>query len=443
MKITEHAQLVGCYSFEERPLDELDALIFSQLAYLPFEKCISDNESCTLIDVWHNFTRYNVSEELEPIRKNSYMLLCTCAPLKRYYNVILKDYVSILRKEIDMQFSATRFVLPGGDEIIAFRGTDTTIAGWKEDANMSYMNVVPAQEESTKYTQKILSGSNAPTYLCGHSKGGNLSLYAGTTVGEDCQAKLVNIFCFDGPGLTDKLESSEEYIRIIPKIISIIPQSSVVGLMLNYPPNYKVVKSKAHGLWQHDVFTWEISDGKINQKDEVGSMSKITDATLHSWLEERTDDERKFFVQTLNAVIDSMDASVVNDVFSDWKGSRKKIGDAIDMLPDESKEEMKFLFNDLFKRGMHETVKNFGEKFSMGKSEKASENETENCDASSEVGSETATEKSESEEKPKFNEVLKNSMKETVKSFGDKFSMGKPEKASENVSAEENETENC
>ena len=406
MQIVEHAQAVGIYSFEERPLDELDALIFSQLSYLPFEECISENESCTLIDVWHNFTRYNVVEKLDSSRKKGYTLLCTCAPLKRYYNVILKDYVSILRKEIDMQFSAIRFVLPCGDDIIAFRGTDATITGWKEDANMSYMNVVPAQEESTRYTQRVLSNSNAPTYLCGHSKGGNLALYAGTTISEDCQAKLVNVFCFDGPGLVKQLESSEEYARITPKIISIIPQSSIVGLMLNYPPNYKVVKSKAHGIWQHDVFSWEIVEGKINQKDGVGELSKITDATLHYWLEERTEDERKFFIQTLNAVIDSMDASVVNDVFSDWKGSRKKIGDAIDMLPDESKAEMKLLFSDLLKRGMQETVKNFGDKISMVKSKRAKKNEnvtedatenevedtTENCEVSSETGDEAVVE---------------------------------------------------
>ena len=135
-------------------------------------------------------------------------------------------------------------------------------------------------------------------------------------------------------------------------------------------------------------------------------MSKITDATLHYWLEERTEDERKFFIQTLNAVIDSMDASVVNDVFSDWKGSRKKIGDAIDMLPDESKAEMKLLFSDLLKRGMQETVKNFGDKISMVKSKRAKKNEnvtedatenevedtTENCEVSSETGDEAVVE---------------------------------------------------
>ena len=356
--LLDYAQSVGDLTYWEKPFDTFDALFFSQIIYMPFDDFLSPSAQCTLLEAWHYLKKHSYPDKFaDPYQKKRYDLLAACAPLQRYHNVLLQNYVNEVDPSIDMQFCACTFQVSSGVQCIAYSGTDLTVAGWKEDANMAYMTVIPAQAESLVYLQARIEENKRPTVLCGHSKGGNLALFSASLLQQPLQESITNVYCFDGPGVSDTIATSEGYAAILPKTISILPQSSIVGLLLSYPPNYNVVKSDSFGVWQHDVFSWQIKNGDFCYKTDVSGHAMFRNITINSWLNNLTPEERQFFVQTLMTLIDATNASVVSDISDDLQGSWRKVMGALDTLPEKDKVKMKQLFNDLLKKGAQESMK--------------------------------------------------------------------------------------
>lgn len=219
-----------------------------------------------------------------------------------------------------MQFAAVTFDLPDGTHYVAFRGTDSTIVGWREDFNMAFESPVPAQSAAVKYLTEAAALTSGPLILGGHSKGGNLAVYAAAHADPMLQSRIRTVYSFDGPGLDDATMASEGYANIARRIRSFVPQQSVVGLLLTYHPEYTVVKSDGIGLLQHDSFTWQVLGTDFIAVTELDVGSQLVDHTVHEWLSKVTPDKRKIFIDTIFDILEATGANTVKELLKDVPG---------------------------------------------------------------------------------------------------------------------------
>ncbi len=354
--ILDHVKAVGSLSLRERPFDALDALVLSQLVYMPMEGHVDFENDSTLAASWE-FLQDHVDENaLDRFQKKRWKLYEVCAELPRYCHWVVCDYVNIIDSKREMQFCACTYRLTGGLSCIVYRGTDLTVAGWKEDLNMSFMTV-PSQQEAAEYISRAARHTGDALMLCGHSKGGNLAFYAAVTTDPSTRERLRRIYTFDGPGVDEETLHHPGYELVSARIESYIPQSSVVGMLLNYHPVYTVVEAAGIGILQHDAMTWQITDGSFVTVAGVDRTGKMTDETIHAWLKEMDMDERRFLVDTLYQVVDAAHAELITDLAADWLDSAARMLEAIRGLTPPVKRNMVRLLHALFSTGANEVMK--------------------------------------------------------------------------------------
>ena len=354
--IQDHAVAVGGMDLSARPFDALDALVLTQLVYLPMEGLLNGGGLATIAQAW-DYLRENVDPApFDRFQKKRWKLFETCASLERYRSWEAADYINDIDAEREMQFCACTYHLPGGLSIVAYRGTDLTVAGWKEDLNMSYMTV-PSQHEAAEYVFRAARGTGDALILCGHSKGGNLAVYASASTDASTRERIRRVYTFDGPGVDENTLGSYGYALVSGRIESFIPESSVVGMLLNYHPVYTVVKAATLGILQHDAMTWQVEDGAFVTLAGVDATGRITDETMHAWLAEMDIDQRRLLVDTLYQVVDAAQAELVTDLAEDWLDSAGKMLEAIRGLDGKVKRDVVRMLHSLFSTGANEVVK--------------------------------------------------------------------------------------
>ncbi|MGN1020212.1 MAG: Mbeg1-like protein [Aristaeellaceae bacterium] len=305
------------------PFTPVDGLILASMSYNDLGPRAEGGEGMLLQEL----------APLLPLREqtgNQYFvqwrdLLYAMADTARFGPIRLHDYVNLVDDARNIQFSAVTAELPDGRSCVCFRGTDSTLVGWREDFTMAFESPVPAQMEALTYLERTALLHTGELLVVGHSKGGNLASYAAAHAAPATQARIRGIYSFDGPGLDDATLESEGYGRIREALHSIIPQSSVVGLLLAHHPNYTVVRSTALSLLQHDAFTWQLTGPRFEELGDVDAGSQLMDETLHEWLCQAPPEQRKVFVDTLFTLLESTGAATLNDLSADRLHSAQAI----------------------------------------------------------------------------------------------------------------------
>ncbi len=354
--IQDHALSIGALGLDERPFDAQDALILSQLVYLPLTGLMDTGGSCQLREAWEYLRTQVDYDGLDIFQKKRYRLFETCAQLPRYAAWRLSAYEDVVDEGREMQFCACTYQLPGGLRCIAFRGTDLHIVGWKEDLNMAFMTV-PSQQEAVEYVRRAAQRNGDQLIFCGHSKGGNLAVYAGACADPSTRERIRRIYSFDGPGVDEETLHSCGYSLVSGRIESYLPQSSVVGMLLHYHPVYTVVRALTVGILQHDVMTWQVKDGDFVRLEGVDMTCKITDEATHAWLATMDMDERRLLVDTLYQVVDAAQGELVTDLITDWRDSAARMLDAIRDLDSGVKQSVRKMLRSLFSTGADEVVR--------------------------------------------------------------------------------------
>lgn len=353
--IQDHAIAVGEMSLEERPFDAVDGLILSQLVYLPMDGFLALDDRCTIEEAWMYLQEYVDIDTLDIFQKKRYRLFEVCAELPRYAYWEMSRYTNQIDTEKEMQFCACTYDLPGGQRVIAFRGTDLHIVGWKEDLNMAYMTV-PSQHEAVEYVQAAARGHGDALIFLGHSKGGNLAVYAGACAEPSVRERIRRVYSYDGPGVDEDTLHSFGYSLIAQRIESYLPQSSVVGMLLNYHPVYTVVRAATVGILQHDAMTWQVRNGDFIRLEGVDMTGKITDEAVHAWLAEMDMEQRRLLVDTLYEVVDAAQAQLVTDLVADWRDSATRMLEAARGLDAGVKKSVRRMLRSLFSTGADEVL---------------------------------------------------------------------------------------
>jgi len=297
----------GDIALDYSPFNDVDSLILASLSYLtyPEEAGLLRDLALTVPPV--DKTQFAFVHEIRA-------MLSAAAMTERFAGIGMRHPVAVTDQDRDMQFAAVTFDLPDGTHYVAFRGTDSTIVGWREDFNMAFESPVPAQSAAVKYLNEAAALIDGPLILGGHSKGGNLAVYAAAHADPMTQSRIRAVYSFDGPGLDDATMASEGYANIARRIRSFVPQHSVVGLLLTYHPEYTVVKSDGVGLLQHDSFTWQVLGTSFIPVTEVDVSSQLVDQTVHAWLSQVSPEKRRIFVNTIFDVLEASGANTVKEL---------------------------------------------------------------------------------------------------------------------------------
>ncbi len=300
----------GDISLAYSPFNDLDSLALSALSYLNYPQ-----EPTLIRDLGVHVPAVDQSQFA--FVHECRALLSAAAMTERFAGVRMHHPVSVTDQDRDMQFAAVVFDLPDGTHYVAFRGTDSSIVGWREDFNMAFESPIPAQTAAVKYLKEAAALTDGPLLLGGHSKGGNLAVYAAAHADPMLQSRIRRIYSFDGPGLDDATVASGGYAAIARRIRSFVPRQSVIGLLLAYHPEYTVVKSDSVSLLQHDLFTWQALGTDFIAVTELDVSSQLVDQTVHTWLSRVTPEQRRVFVSTIFDILEASGAATVKELLKD------------------------------------------------------------------------------------------------------------------------------
>lgn len=348
----------GDLSFEVAPFNEVDNLILSNIAYIDFDGIIDSdvNKKVSIYDATDILVRegkYDDRNTVDQMSDGIIKLIKKMAYSERYRNLEMFKYVDEIDEEEEMQFSAITIDLGNKTLYVSYRGTDDTLVGWKEDFKMTFLDIVPSQKRAVEYLRDI--GKRYPDYdiyLGGHSKGGNLAIYSAMNIEESIENRILKIYNNDGPGFKDSIFHTDDYKRIEDRIVTLVPESSVVGMLLEHEKNYKVVKSNERGILQHDGFSWEVYGPSFVYLDSVAEESKMIDTTIKGVLDGLPEEKREEFTNVFFDILASNGNKTINDIKGDKLKSLISMVKAYDKLDDSLKNAIINTFSLFFSEGI-------------------------------------------------------------------------------------------
>ncbi len=288
----------GDITFKQSPFNEVDNLILSELAYIE----IRNRKLITVKEAILNYLeKYSDKEIIQKfsLSESPIVFLKLLSKTKRFGNLKITNYVNYVSVKEEKQFSAMIIYLCFNTAYIAFKGTDETLVGWKEDLNLGFMDEIPSQKEAVCYVNQFVPFYVRHIYMGGHSKGGNLAVYAGVKCRKSIKKRIKLIFNNDGPGFTNDFISDLSYIKLLPKIRLLIPETSIIGMLFAHKSNYQVIKSNSTGIWQHDALSWQVEGTKFIHLKETDETSNKINAMLSSWIQNLDKKKREVFINTL------------------------------------------------------------------------------------------------------------------------------------------------
>lgn len=353
----------GDLSFESAPVCEVDGLIFSILSYVDYGGFVPSEihgvrKPLALLTVTKRFLKSHSGSDVPAmgliLSKEIVKLLAKASKTKRFGLLSPICYVNRICDEEEKQFSAIAFSFENGDVFIAYRGTDDTLVGWKENFNMSFIYPVPAQKEAVRFLEYVASKTSGRIYLGGHSKGGNLAVYAGVKASPAVKERIERIYSNDAPGFDAEFICGSDYRDMQERIKTFLPQSSVVGMLLEHEESYTVIKSRSSGLLQHDGFSWEVLGSRFIYLDSISEGSRIIDKGMKKVLSELSKEERERFVDTL---FDSVSEKTGAKTLTELNSEKMKLFKVWNTLDEVSRAQFKRIAGILIVRKNQEKKK--------------------------------------------------------------------------------------
>lgn len=319
----------------------VDSLVLSQLSYVNFENVVPDildgAQPVRIRDLLKAEMFDSILHNVRDVASNRRLLFALAAS-PRFRNIKMNYYTNKVDFELEKQFSAVTYQLEDGTAYIAYRGTDAYVVGWKEDFNMAFISPVPSQEEGVKYLNTIAELIPGDLRIGGHSKGGNIAVYSAMKCSASAQGRIIDVFSHDGPGFKEGVLQSPEFINIQNRVHKTLPQSSMIGMLLQNQENYSVVESTRFGIMQHDPFSWYIENDDFRYAKNITSGASYMHKTLNQWLSAMTDEKREMFVDTLFQILGATDAVTVNELTEDWQKCALAMLGAIKNIDSETRK---------------------------------------------------------------------------------------------------------
>ncbi|MCQ2435962.1 MAG: DUF2974 domain-containing protein [Clostridia bacterium] len=332
----------GDLSFDEAPFCEIDALIFAEISYVDLGGIVDGprrgtqpvtlRQAAEKFFVIHDESTYSMGVI---VPNGILMMFRQAAQTRRFADVTVSDYVSRTDDAEATQFSAVAFSFAHGKYAIAYRGTDDSVAGWRENFDMAFEMPVPAQICGAGYLDGFVGSHRINTmYVCGHSKGGNLAVYSSAFCSDKARAKITGTYNFDGPGFRSEFYDDGRFSRISARLHTFVPESSIIGMLLDIGYDYTVVRSSEKGIMQHDGLSWGVEGTHFISAEKLNDTARHFDESFSKWLTELPDDQRKETVDTIFSVIYRTESHTLTELAE----KKELLGKALIALPAEKRK---------------------------------------------------------------------------------------------------------
>lgn len=349
--IIDYVKEWGKYSLSEKPFNEVDSLVLCQMIYFNYKEFVPGfEESNVPVGIQSIYVHPDRDRILDDYwyRENNKELFASAAQSRRFGNLKMNYYVNIINEETQTQFSAMTYILEDKNAYIAYRGTDATIVGWKEDLNLAFSKPLHSQQLAVEYMDRVAGYIGGSFYAGGHSKGGNLAVYAAMNCKPETRDSLLKVFNNDGPGFRPEIRQLGHYEAIADRMIKFIPRSSLVGTILEDQDDYELIESKGVGMLQHNAYSWKIEDGAFLRAKSMKSGKILRDAALNEWILSLSDSEIHAFVDTLYDVVAASEASNVFEFGADWKKCTQSVFEAAKELDETTRKSIAKIIRSLF-----------------------------------------------------------------------------------------------
>ena len=315
--------------------NEIDSMILARFSYLLFERInMKEKETIKSIsdrmkDFENDEFRYNGDKEL----------ITKLGMSDRFKDMEVTDFIETNEKELEKQFGAITIHISDKELYVSYIGTDSSIFGWKEDFNMSFMEYVPCQDEGKKYLEKIAKKyPRKKIRIGGHSKGGNVAIYSAVMTDKKIQKRIIKVYNYDGPGFNTKIVEQYKDAPILNKIETYLPQDSVIGRIMEHKEKCEIIQSNEKGIYQHDIFSWEVLRDDLIKLENLTETSDVIKNTLTDWLQNTTVEQRKAFLDAIFGMFYATDAENFGDISKNLTNNLKKIYKTYKNITEEEKK---------------------------------------------------------------------------------------------------------
>lgn len=325
--------------FSVRRLSRVDSLILSQLSYLrlPQEAASAWQwGGLPLYELWRATWLDDMTERMyDP--QGAVRLLEALVASPRFREVRVFAYTMQEDQQREMQFSAMSFAILPNQTYVAYRGTDNTVLGWKENFNMAFQVQLPSQMEARRYLEDVAGHTTGTLFCGGHSKGGTLAQYAAMSCEGQVRERISCCFLHDSPGITSAMLADLGQQDNTPPLDRTIPKSSLMGMLFAQEnQDALVVRSASSGVAQHDPLSWEVKGNDFVYEEHIGRTANYVDKSLNAWIEQASLEERERFVEALFSVFKAGDEPFFHDLKVNWREAwPKMVRAAVDLEPEQ------------------------------------------------------------------------------------------------------------
>lgn len=301
--VMDYLRWRGDLPFARDAFNEVDDLVLCIISYINFRRFedLRTTDPARAVALPEVAARLTEEDEQLGLSELDYIpLMRLAAETERFREVRMFGFTHEYDEVKEMQFDAVSYLLPDDTLLVSFMGTDTSLVGWKEDFNMSYLSAVPAQIRAAAYTEEIAAACpDRGLRIGGHSKGGNLAAWAAIHISASLQDRLLAAYNNDGPGFSHDMVDSAAYRRVADKLHTYIPESSIVGILLEHAEDYAVIDSSNRSIMQHEPMSWNVEGPRFVHLGQRSPMGKVSDDLLRQWIGSMTPQEREQFTDAL------------------------------------------------------------------------------------------------------------------------------------------------
>lgn len=349
----------------EKPFCVVDSLILGQFSAFKLEHTAARHPKWKGVTIAQLADDENFDKMFVDIwnPEGSKRMLRAMAKNPRFRDAVVKGYSTETDDDLQKQFAAVCVQFTPELCYVVFRGTDSSVTGWKEDFNMAFQSPVPSQTEAVRYLNNAARHCTGKLIVGGHSKGGNLAVYSSAFAKPSVKRRIQKIYSHDGPGFLPSVLDSDEFRSVCDRIDKTVPQSSFVGMLLESQEKFRVVKSNRQSIMQHDPFSWEVKDFDLVPVASLTATATYLDATLSGWLGGISAEHRKRLVDLIFSFLDTQNVTSGDDVINDPKKYAKLAMRAVNKEEPETRQFVKQTIRALISLG----IKNFPQLFKRKK----------------------------------------------------------------------------
>lgn len=363
--IINYIEEYGDKTFEDFPFNEVDSLLLCQLSYLRYDGFVGGFDGSrpytAVKEIYESENRDDILKGYWYTHNNK-ELFSLFANSARFGDTKLCYYMNVLNESSDAQFAAITYILPDKSIYIAYRGTDATLIGWKEDMKLAYSEPIRSQELASEYLDKVAGCVLGSFRIGGHSKGGNLAVYAAMFCTHSTRKRIIEIFDNDGPGFRPEILKEGHFASVKNKIHKYIPRSSIVGILLEDEIEYEVIECWSIGTLQHNTYVWKSNEGKFVRSKGMTSSKIRTDSALNEWIYSLSDGEVSTFIDALFDILTASDAKNIFDLIKDPTRSISSAYGAYKDMDQKAKDTLRVILKRLIDINEEKVMEEFIEK---------------------------------------------------------------------------------